>query len=180
MNIDEIPGWFSPENRAGLADLIERRQCTSGIEIGCFLGLSTVWLAMHLHRLQCVDTWRENELLPGPNNLVRTLKSIGCPYDFYHVWEGNCIYAGTWPKITPIRGASADVHGSVVDADIVYIDGGHEYDQVCEDIRLYGPKARKVLCGDDFVVRDGFGVVEAVRDLLPQAKSMGSFWWVEK
>lgn len=180
MNIDELPGWFAPENRMMLDQLIRNSESVSGIEIGCFLGLSTVWFCYHLHRLQCVDTWRENSEEPGENNLVLTLKRMGTPRDFYHVWEHNVCEALMWSKVTPIRGRSDEVHPLVVDADLVYIDGDHSYEGCKRDIELYLPKARKIICGDDYVKRSEFGVIQAVKDMLPGAQSYGPFWYFVK
>lgn len=179
MNINEIPGWFDQRNRDLLVELICAHEVTSAIEIGCFLGLSTIWFGMHVHRIQCIDLWREDAIYAGPNNLVETLARMGTPRDFYHVWERNVVAAGVWPKVTPIRGRSDEEHSRVVDADLVYIDGDHSYEGCKRDIELYMPKARKIICGDDFVGRPGFGVIQAVQEVVPGASNAGPFWWKE-
>ncbi len=180
MNIDELPGWFAPENRLMLDQLIRNHECTSGIEIGCFLGLSTVWFCYHLHRLQCIDTWYEDAIEPNQNNLVQTLRRMGTPKDFYHVWCDNIFEAQVGRKITAIRGRSDEIHPLVVDADLVYIDGDHSYAGCKRDIELYLPKARKVICGDDYVKRPEFGVIEAVKEMLPGHQRYGPFWYFVK
>jgi hypothetical protein len=180
MSADDIPGWFPYRNRARLAQLISQLGVKSVIEIGCFLGLSTVWFALHTFRVQCIDTWREDAQEPSGNNLVETLARMGCPRDFYHVWEGNVARSGMWPKVTPIRGRSQEIHGHVVSADLVYIDGDHGYEECKRDIELYAPKAKMVVCGDDYIERPEFGVIEAVTELLPGHQSDGQFWWAVK
>jgi predicted O-methyltransferase YrrM len=180
MNIDEVGGWFPQENRTKLDELIDLHHCKSGIEIGSFLGLSAIWLAFRLERLQCLDTWCEEATEPNNNNLVATLRRYGIPRDFLRVFLGNVLDAGLMHKVTPIVGRSQEVHGQVVDADLVYIDGSHTYEDVRRDIELYAPKARKVICGDDYVERDGFGVIRAVTELLPSHQHVGQFWWALK
>jgi hypothetical protein len=34
-----------------------------------------------------------------------------------------------------------------------------------------------VLCGDDHVEREGFGVIQAVKEMLPGYQHNGPFWW---
>ena len=180
MNFDEIGGWFPQENRDTLTRLIEEHQIESVIEIGSFLGLSAIWFAYHVHRVACIDPWHEPATEPTSNNLVTTLKRNGIPRDFLRVFLGNVLDAGMAYKITPIVGYSQDVHSQVVDADLVYIDGSHTYADCARDIQLYGPKARKIICGDDYVEHDSFGVIGAVSELLPNYQRCGPFWWVVK
>lgn len=52
--------------------------------------------------------------------------------------------------------------------DWVYIDANHSYDSVKEDIALWWPKVKKggFLSGHDYIVRESFGVVQAVNEFL--------------
>ena len=75
----------------------------------------------------------------------------------------------------------------VPDADLIYLDAGHSYQQVHRDIQMYADKAKVILCGDDYAPRmeaDGvtpcFGVIEAVNELLPNAQHVGPFWWCNR
>ena len=179
-----IPGWFAQENRAKLAELIVAHNIKTVVEVGSFLGLSAVWFAQRVEHVYCVDTWFEGATCESENNLVGTLRRWDLPRDFFHLFRDNVMRSGVWHKICPIKGSSQDVIGEVPFADLVYLDGSHLYEDVKRDIRLYQDKARVILCGDDHVVRfesDGitpcFGVIEAVRELLPDAKHVGPFWW---
>jgi hypothetical protein len=66
--------------------------------------------------------------------------------------------------------------------DLVYLDAGHTYEDVAQDIQMYGPLARKVLCGDDFDVElpSVAGVIRAVDEFVPWRQTYGRFWWKEK
>lgn len=51
-----------------------------------------------------------------------------------------------------VKGFSANVAPTIDDKffDVVYIDGNHSTEAVVEDITLWLPKCRRVLCGHDF------------------------------
>lgn len=172
-----IAGWFARENRETLARLIADHQIDSVTEIGSFMGLSAVWFAQRVRQVHCVDRWHEESNVPNENNLVGTLNRWELPRDFFHLFRENILRSGLWHKILPIRGNSHTVAGEVPDADLVYIDGDHSYEGCKKDIEVYLPKTRKIVCGDDYSVREGFGVIEAVTELFPQHKHCGPFWW---
>lgn len=177
--VSEIPiaGWFAPENRQTLATLIREHHIKSVVEIGSFLGLSAVWFAGHVDSVTCVDLWFEPATWESENNLVGTLRRWDLPRDFFHLFRDNVMRSGLWHKIHPVRGHSHYVAGEVPFADLVYIDGDHSYEGCKRDIEIYRDKARRVICGDDYMVREGFGVVQAVTELLPGHKHTGPFWW---
>ena len=66
--------------------------------------------------------------------------------------------------------------------DAVFIDGGHEYDNVCEDILAYQDKVKPggVLGGHDYGNPEWPGVRRAVDRLLPKAQLFHSVWWVTR
>lgn len=179
----EIPGWMTPEVRTNLDALIMRYNVRSVCEIGSFLGRSAVWFSQHelIERVFCVDTWTEFADTPDVNNLVWTLAHWSLPRDFFSFFREHVWRAGAFDKVIPIRGDSRDVHPLVEPVDLVYIDGDHSYAGCASDIRLYGPKARRVICGDDFA--DAFeGVRRATCDLTVEEvlNADGRFWWIEK
>ena len=172
-----IAGWFARENRETLHGLIRQHNVRSVVEIGSFLGLSAVWFAQRVEQVTCIDTWREDAEEETQNNLLLTLRRWDLPRDFFGLFRDNVMRSGHWHKILPIRGDSAAMLPQVADADLVYIDGDHSYEGCKRDITLYGPHARKIICGDDYTDREGFGVIQAVSECLPGAQHIGPFWW---
>jgi hypothetical protein len=51
------------------------------------------------------------------------------------------------------------------DTDVVFVDGDHSYQGVCDDIKAWGQKCR-ILCGHDYLQKFP-GVVQAVTELIP-------------
>lgn len=180
-----VPGWFAPENRIHLHDLIAELDINTVAEIGSFLGLSAIWFAMHapIEHVYCIDTWFEGATYESENNLVGTLRRWELPRYFFPLFRDNVMRSGVWDKVTPIKGHSRFVANEVPTVDLVYIDGDHNYEGCKRDIELYRDKARVILCGDDYSERkdlDGsrcFGVILAVNELLPDAQHAGPFWW---
>jgi cephalosporin hydroxylase len=169
-------GWFPPENQRGLARLIEQHQVKSVIEIGSFLGLSARWFAERVCHIQCVDKFQEFETEYGVNNLCDTLRQLRLPNPFYDLFETNMRAAGAWEKITVRRGWSHEVAHLVEPADLVYVDGDHSYEGCKRDVEMYRPKARKILCGDDYSERFP-GVIQAADEI--GAQHDGPFWWID-
>ncbi len=61
--------------------------------------------------------------------------------------------------------------------DWVYIDANHGYDSASEDIALWWPKVKKegYLAGHDYIVRESFGVLQAVNEFLNEQDLNFSF-----
>lgn len=175
----EIPigGWFPEESRQILAELINRHDVKSVIEIGSLFGLSAVWFAQRVDRVTCVDTWYEEANYVSANNVAGTLRRWELPRDFFYLFRENVMRCSVFHKICPVRGNSHYVSGEVEDADLTYLDGDHSYEGCKRDIEIYGPKTRKVLCGDDYADCPEFGVIQAVDELLPKRQVKGRFWW---
>ncbi len=172
-----ISGWFAPENRIELDRLIEEHGIETVTEVGSFMGLSAVWFAQRVRQVNCIDTWFEPSNVESQNNLLLTMRRWDIPRDFFFMFRDNVLRSGLWNKILPLRGTSADMAEQAPVSDLVYIDGDHSYEGCKRDIELYLPKAQRIICGDDYTDRDGFGVIDAVTEALPQHKSNGVFWW---
>ncbi len=183
--MEEIFGWFPEANQRGLADLIFKYDVSTAIEIGSFLGRSAVWIADRIDHLWCIDPWEELETTPTSNNLVQTLQDLGLPNSFYHIFHQNIVVAGVESKVTALRGTSRDMIARAPRmVDLVYIDGDHSYEGCLADLLNYLPKARLVICGDDYHKRPNGepyfpGVVQAVDEVFPEHGSDYTFWWKE-
>lgn len=73
--------------------------------------------------------------------------------------------------------------------DFVFVDAGHDYESVRQDIALWWPKVRAggVLCGHDYNGRSDrkgvFGVKRAVDEAFPEgvkADKASLVWWIQK
>jgi predicted O-methyltransferase YrrM len=145
------------------------------IEVGSWKGASAVRLATLLRAqgtdaaVVCVDTWlgsleHWDASVRGWD--IRPYLRHGYP-TLYHLFLANVMHAGFADLIVPIPNTSAIAARWLarqgVVADLVYVDGSHEEDDVYADLRSYWPLLRPggVLAGDDWHVR-WFGVICAV------------------
>jgi autotransporter strand-loop-strand O-heptosyltransferase len=175
-----IPGWFDPANQKQLESLIKQHDIHSVIEIGSFLGLSAAWFAKHpqIEYVTCIDTWDTADAEKNDPDLFAAMSKMGLHGDFLPRFIENMKAAGVWDKITVVRGESRKVFRAVADLhDLAYIDADHTENGCGRDIDLYGSKARKIICGDDYVDRPGFGVIRAVEKELYKHYTIGPFWW---
>jgi len=58
--------------------------------------------------------------------------------------------------------------------DMVFIDGGHQYSEVVEDITIWKSKAKKMLCGHDYHSEP---VAKAVNELLGRPEVFETIWF---
>lgn len=176
-----IPGWFQEICRNHLIDLIYRHGVKSVLEVGAFLGKSTVFFADRVETVFSVDFWTIEKL--GNEDEKKLAEELYLPADFINIWRDNVDQADIH---TPMFGHNS-MFGHVLEinplapftspVDLVYIDGDHSYEAVKTDIRKYAPLARKIVCGDDFGLAPG--VTQAVMEIYPSASYAGPFWWIE-
>ena len=177
MSID-INNWGHPDQRAKLTELIRTLGVHTIIEIGSYIGASAAFFASHaeVKSVTCIDPFE------ATGDWAREVREAGVPVRFYETFKRNLIELGLWDKIIPLPGTSQFWADIVDDADMVYIDGPHDYDSCASDIRLYFPKARKVIAGDDHHFDEHGkpyfpGVVRACQELLPGYEHNSRMWW---
>ena len=75
--------------------------------------------------------------------------------------------------------AEATVRG--LSFDMIFIDAGHTYTNVVEDIMAWRPLLRDggVLCGHDYIDAHHPDVVKAVNDYIPTFRVVGTIWTTE-
>jgi hypothetical protein len=143
--MQNIPGWFPQTNKDTLEMLIKKHDVQSVIEIGTFVGLSAVWFAERVQKVITIDPF---DALTRINYLHGEWAEAA-----KNQWENYLKNTVGFNNIEVIKMTSQDAAAGPlkdVTADLIYIDGSHEYEEVKQDILTYWPKAKKVLCGDDY------------------------------
>jgi predicted O-methyltransferase YrrM len=180
----KIPGFTNERELTWLAE--KASQCRKGpiVEIGSWMGRSTVAMADNLRqgvKLYAVDTWKgsgkehEKELSGMPEHYLR---------DEFAKNVGKDLLSGPDYTVRPLQEeslAAADYlckhYGNRF--EMIFIDAAHDYESVKADILTWLPFLQPggVFCGHDF---DGGrpGVVKAARECVPNLRmaNAGSIW----
>ncbi len=124
----EIKGWIYNDECAALQNLAAGKDC---LEIGSFMGKSTVAMAETARRIRAVDTFHSDPAGESQVESVTTLKSFLDNIAGYR-------------NITTHPGSSADVVPTFRDDefDLIFIDGDHTAEGLTTDIRVCWPKLK--------------------------------------
>jgi predicted O-methyltransferase YrrM len=186
-----VPGWNS-QNKI-FDRLVNETRPSVIIEVGTWLGASAIHMATAARNagvsctIYCVDTWLGAEEFwtrfadtPERNLALKN----GYP-SVYYKFLSNVVEHGSQDTIVPIPNTSHI--GSIilkhmrVQADLIYVDGSHEYEDVKSDIKDYMPLLRKggVMFGDDMTWKS---VREAVDHSLGKKVEVvdNNFWVFRK
>lgn len=180
-SIKELPfdphGWWG--NEAQISRLIERIAPKIIVEVGCWLGSSTRYLASqvapHGGVVYAIDTWLGSDEQAHQKN--PRLKKL------YHLFLSNVRHAGLTQTIVPIRMASQEAAKALnVTADLIYVDASHKEEDVYQDILAWYQHLRPggIICGDDWTWPSvSKGVVRAAAQLGRKLRTEANCWWFE-
>lgn len=165
-----IEGWMTAEE---LLWLRETAKGMSGgiVEVGSWKGRSTKELLESGHAVVAVDHFQGS---PDPGDDTHALAQ---EEDIYAEFMAN---VGHYPNLRVLKLASLEAAGKLNggQADMVFIDASHDYQDVKADIAAWLPKTRKMICGHDY--SPGWpGVMRAVNEAFSDIKLVGSIWFVE-
>jgi cephalosporin hydroxylase len=168
---DKIHGWMSQIELRWLASAASSRKLV--VEIGSWQGRSAKAMAMTVgEKLFCIDPWYRAtganlkdlhpELPDAPDNVILAFKKHLEPE----------LAAG---KVVPMRMKAAEAVDPIRTIlngrklDMVFIDGGHKYEEVSADIKDWRPMIASggILCGHDWNHQGWPGVVKAVMEFVP-------------
>ncbi len=170
-------GWMHDQELAWLADQATRAR--SIIEVGCWKGKSTLALADNTPgRVYAIDHWNGSK---GDAHLAElAARGPDCIWEDFQRNMGTRIASGV---VCPMRMASvlAARYFDPESIDLVFLDGGHHYDEVRQDISSYALllKPGGILCGHDYNIREHPGVKQAVDEAFPIINQHLSIWWVQ-
>lgn len=165
-----------------MESLIRKYNVKTVIEVGSWLGLSTIHIARTIPEdgvVYAVDHWLGSVEHQSPDFNSSNL---------YRQFLSNVIHQNLTDKIIPLRLPSIEAsHTLKVTPDLIYIDASHDFVNVFVDLALWYPlvKERGILCGDDYYLNSeaNFPVKRAV-DLFAQENNLvvhndGWFWYFE-
>jgi SAM-dependent methyltransferase len=124
-----IDGWMSEDELQWLGE--QASECDRLIEVGCFLGRSTVVLAEHVRKqAYAVDPWDtawKNEVNGGSHHFFQKHPNL------YQTFKDNTEDFWKSGKLSIFRGDLKQL--PIYRTDMVFIDGSHLYANVVSDCR---------------------------------------------
>ena len=164
----KVEGWMSDFELAWLAQ--NAASCNTVVEIGCWKGKSTTALLSACPgTVIAVDHWK------GGKEEPEHIKSEARENNLHEMFMENVKGIG---NLEVLHMPSLEASRLVESADMVFIDGGHGYEEVRQDIRAWLPVVQVnggILCGHDY---DWASVRKAVLDELgPGVKEADGVIW---
>lgn len=173
INLD-IDGWMSEEELWWLYAQAKRfSEFGNGlVEIGCWKGRATFALCKGYTKgtVYAVDHFLGSETERETNHKEAKEGNI------YSQFREN---VGLFPNLKTFKCSSKEAVSQFPTkfVDMVFIDAGHEFEEVLEDINNWKNLCTKMLCGHD---RDMEGVKKALEvSGLDYKEGAGSIWYVE-
>ena len=162
MEWADIQGWGSNKELDWLFE--KSQQMDSILELGSWKGRSTQAFAKGCKgSVICVDHFLGNSNERGPsgahaeasiNDIYFELVTNMQPYKNISILRMESLQAAKYFKPASI--------------DMIFIDAGHLYEEVKQDILAWFPICRKLFCGHDYTMQE---VKEAVDDILKKNSS---------
>jgi predicted O-methyltransferase YrrM len=162
-----IVGWMSLTELRYLAEQAQHHH--SIVEVGSFAGRSTKALAMATPGIvYAIDDWRGEQDQPlRPEYLQKLFTQHLMP----ELVKGKCVHL----NMTSLDAAKRYRERECT-FDLVFIDGSHDYQSVCDDVTNWLPLVASggLMCGHDWGVGQ---VKEALSDVLPNATVVADSIW---
>lgn len=178
-SIKDLPfdsqGWFI--NADPLKNLLNVKPAKIVIEVGCWLGASTRFLASTIPAdgvVYAVDNWIPTE--------IHYINDSRLPF-LYQLFLSNVKHVKLTHKIIPVRMDSLEAAQALnVQADLIYIDANHSTAAVYKDIIAWSSHLAKdgIICGDDWESWESVkkGVIQAAEKLNKDIGTSGNCWWL--
>lgn len=169
--VDFIPGWFQEGSGALFYGIVQESAPATIVEIGSYLGRSTVFFALTLRRTGNLHG-RVVAIDPhtGDRQQLEGLSADQLPT--YELFRQHCRAAQVDDVVSAMvmtsQEAAAEWSG---DIDLLFVDGWHSYDAVLEDGRSWLPH----LSAAGVVVFDDYVAYPEVRRAVDQLDAEGSF-----
>lgn len=159
----DLQGWGS--QHAVFRKVLEEVRPVRVIEVGTWKGASAIHMAGCLKELSlqaeviCIDTWMGAVEFWNDHNDRERYLSLGLKNGYptvYYQFLANVVKSGFQDVITPFPQtstiASRWLRRNSINADVIYIDGSHEEEDVMSDLRNFWSIVRPggLMFGDDY------------------------------
>jgi len=163
---ETIEGWMFPEELECLS--LWASQMDTIVEIGSWKGRSTYAICKGTAgHVTAVDTFKGS--IDEPDHQARVAAAGGSTLGEFDANTKDCT------NLSTLEMDSLEAAALCENADMVFIDGGHSYEQVLADLKAWAPKAKKLLCGHD---ADHPPVAQALREVLGEVeRGDGGLWF---
>lgn len=156
-------------DRDSLIELIERVPTRNlMVEVGSLAGFSTRIFSLYFDKVISVDPYIPNY---DKDDINANHERLMIAKDIFTIRFFDD------PKVKQIRKKSteASTEFGLNSIDFIYLDAGHDYKSVRDDIQAWLPKLKTsaFIAGDDY---DWPGVRQAVEDLLPEHEVISGRW----
>ena len=167
-----IQGWMTPLELEFLTVMGNKPAVKTIVEVGSWKGRSTKALLDTKKKVIAVDTFEGSD---DPRDLTNDMAK---KEDIFAEFKKN---VGHYENLKILKKDSLKAAAQFGDksVDMVFIDANHTYEGVLADIKAWGPKAKRIICGHDYA--DGWpGVKKAVEEVYGKKfHVVGSIWYVE-
>ncbi|MFV8749374.1 class I SAM-dependent methyltransferase [Nannocystaceae bacterium ST9] len=181
-------GWFRSDEGLAYRGLVERALREPGargriVEVGCWLGRSTTWVARLCRsfaaELICVDSWAGSS-----DRFDAAYRDQVARRDVEAEFRGHLDALGVSATCRRESSQAAAAELAAGSIDLVFLDGSHDRDAVAADLAAWRSRLRPggIMAGHDFGERHP-GVVEAVEAFADAQgrtieRAAGSVWWL--
>jgi predicted O-methyltransferase YrrM len=165
--VDQIPGWFNQITAAVLYEVARAEPPNTIVEIGSYLGRSTVFFGLTLKQLNPSGRVVAVDPHTGDRQHLEALSVSELPS--YSLFQAHCRAARVDDLVDARVATSLEAAESwSAPVDLLYVDGWHSYDAVVADGRAWLPWLSDggVVLFDDYARYDE--VRRAVEDLAAE------------
>jgi len=167
---NNVDGWMTFPELKFLYESSKNHKVIA--ELGSWKGRSTHALLTGTKGvITAIDTW-EGSQDKGDATNEQAKKD-----DIYEIFREN---TKEFENLNAIKGRGSEVVKNFADKtfDMVFIDAGHTYEEVKEDIENWLPKAKMLISGHDYYPRVWDGVVKAVDEKFGKPDGVaGTIWY---
>lgn len=165
-----IAGWTTPNELAWLYFVAQ--EMDSIVEIGCWMGRSTdALLAGCKGTVWAVDHFKGSKTEREAGHQRAKREDIG------KIFLKNVGYHKNL-KLLKMDSLEAVKRFEDKSIDMVFIDGGHTYEEVKTDIKAWLPKAKNLICGHDYTgdIKRAVDEVLGTSDPETDVHAFGFIW----
>lgn len=161
-----------------IIDLLKKNPPKRCAEIGVWKGNFTVKVLRQFPQTRlyfAIDLWEHYDDFTAILDPAKEMANC----DFNKVYNDFKSRVKHYDNVRILRKTSKEASKLVKNLDFVFIDANHAYKYIKEDIKLWLPRMNKggLISGHDYGNKR-FGVTQAVNELLPEAKSKGTVWYM--